>query len=124
MDVFRAIADPVRRELVEQIASRPRRVVDLAQAREISRPAVSKHLKVMVEAGIVSAEDRGRERWYALRPEALEEIEAWLRRVRATPPVPEHALDALDLEVRRTERERRSTTSSDRPNRRPGENTA
>ena len=66
MDVFAALADPVRRSLLEEVAAGPVRVVDLAATRPISRPAVSKHLRLLAEAGLVTATDRGRERHYAL----------------------------------------------------------
>ncbi|WP_345218462.1 metalloregulator ArsR/SmtB family transcription factor [Georgenia halophila] len=115
MDVFRAVADPVRRALIEQLAGEPRRVVDLTASQEISRPAISKHLRILADAGLVSAEDRGRERWYVLRAEALDAVTDWADRFRAAPPVPEHALDALDLEVRRVVRDRRPAAA-----RRPG----
>lgn len=116
MDVFAAIADPVRRSLLEQLADGgAARVVDLTHGRGISRPAVSRHLRVLGEAGLVRATDRGRERHYELTPHPLEEVGAWTTAVtaasasapsRGRPPVAGHQLDALDLEVRRTVRER------------------
>ena len=73
MDPFAALADPVRRELLRTLAAGPARVVDLAAAQPISRPAVSKHLRVLVDGGLVEAESRGRERHYSLAPAGLEE---------------------------------------------------
>lgn len=113
MDVFAAIADPVRRSLLEQLADAgPARVVDLTRGRGISRPAVSRHLRVLGEAGLVRAIERGRERHYELAPDPLEHVASWTRALTTAPtadgrpPVASHALDALDLEVRRTVRER------------------
>ncbi len=106
MDAFGGLADPVRRGLLRQVAQRPARVVDLAAQHAISRPAISRHLRVLTEAGLVEAEEVGRERHYRLRPEGLAEVSAYVAALRATPPVPESAFDALDLEVRRTTRER------------------
>lgn len=106
MDVFAAIADPVRRDLLRQLSGGRARVVDLTEGRGISRPAVSKHLRLLGEAGLVEAEDRGRERHYRLVPEGLTPIQSWLDGLGRAPRVPESALDALDLEVRRTGRER------------------
>ncbi len=107
MDPFAALADPVRRDLLRALAAGPARVVDLAAARPISRPAVSKHLRLLTEAGLTSVEDRGRERHYALDPAGLAPVQEFLGELRPAPPFAETALDGLDLEVRRTVRDRR-----------------
>jgi DNA-binding transcriptional ArsR family regulator len=113
VDVFAALADPVRRSLLEEVSSGPARVVDLAARRPISRPAVSKHLKVLVDAGLVTATDRGRERHYALDTEGLVPVSALLERlVLGGTPVSGQALDALATEVRRTARDRRTAPTS------------
>lgn len=98
MDVFGAIADPVRRSLLAELAAEPRRVVDLAASRPISRPAVSKHLRLLLEAGVVTVSDRGRERYYALERGALEPVASYVAGLAATRPAPvtDHALDALE----------------------------
>lgn len=115
MDVFEALADPVRRDLMRELGAGAARVVDLAATRSISRPAVSRHLRVLSEAALVSAEEVGRERHYRLRPEGLDPVERYvssLREVCATPTVPPlahlsiDALNALDTEVHRTRRDR------------------
>ena len=113
MDVFAALADPVRRSLLDEMAAGPARVVDLAAGRPISRPAVSKHLKVLADAGLVTATDRGRERHYALdrgRPDARAALLE--RLVLGGTPVTPQALDALATEVRRTARDRRTSPTS------------
>jgi DNA-binding transcriptional ArsR family regulator len=112
MDVFTALADPLRRELLTRLAAGPARVVDLAAEHPVSRPAVSRHLKVLTEAGLVEADDLGRERHYRLRTAPLSEVNDYLARLRRTPIVPESALDALETEVRRTTRERRTTAAT------------
>jgi DNA-binding transcriptional ArsR family regulator len=114
VDVFGALADPVRRSLLEDLAGGARRVADLADGRPISRPAVSKHLRVLLDAGVVTATDRGRERLYALDRRALVPVAAYVA-VLAARPVGEQALDALETEVRRTTRERRRTRPAARP---------
>jgi DNA-binding transcriptional ArsR family regulator len=108
MDPFAAIADPVRRDLLRQLASGPARVVDLAAVHPISRPAVSKHLRVLGDAGLVTATDHGRERHYRLDRQGLRPVAELLGELAPTPPVPEHALDGLDLEVRRAGRDRQA----------------
>jgi DNA-binding transcriptional ArsR family regulator len=123
VDPFAALGDPVRRDLVARLAGGPARVVDLAADHAISRPAISRHLRVLAEAGIVEAEDRGRERHYRLRHDGLAVLTDWLGALEAPaaaprPPIPETAFAGLELEVRRTGRERRTaadpatTTSS------------
>lgn len=108
MDVFAALADPVRRDLVGRLARGPARVVDLAAEHPVSRPAISRHLRLLGEAGLVTAEDRGRERHYRLLDGGLAPVREWLDEVVPGPRVPEHALDGLDLEVRRAGRDRRT----------------
>jgi DNA-binding transcriptional ArsR family regulator len=113
VDVFAALADPVRRSLLDEMAAGPARVVDLAAGRPISRPAVSKHLKVLADAGLVTATDHGRERHYTLTVAGLTPVQALLERLvlRAAPVTPQ-ALDALATEVRRTARDRRTSPTS------------
>ena len=108
MDIFGAIADPVRRSLLADLSVGPRRVVDLAADRPISRPAVSKHLRLLLEVGAVTVAERGRERYYALDRGALAPVTTYVVGLTAL-PVSEQALDALETEVRRTSRERRRT---------------
>jgi DNA-binding transcriptional ArsR family regulator len=107
VDVFTALGDPVRRALLRRLAEGPARVVDLAADHDISRPAVSRHLKVLGDAGLVAGATHGRERHYTLVPSALEPVAVLLEELSGrTPRIPEHVLDGLDLEVRRTTRER------------------
>ncbi len=114
MDPFPALADPVRRELLRQLVDGPARVVDLAAAHPISRPAISRHLRVLGDAGLVAADDRGRERHYRLHPAGLAPVTVFVAELAGpTPPIPEHALDGLDLEVRRTVRERAGSRSTE-----------
>jgi DNA-binding transcriptional ArsR family regulator len=116
MDAFAAIADPVRRAILEEVARRPVRVVDLAGQHPISRPAISKHLRVLTEAGLVTAEDRGRERHYRLAARGLAPVQALLERlVLAGTPVTSQSLDALATEVRRTSRDRRADPPTSSP---------
>jgi len=114
MDVFTAIADPVRRDLLRTLATGSGRVVDLAADRSISRPAVSKHLRVLADTGLVEADDVGRERHYRLRPQGLDVVADLLAELALgapRPPVPAQLLDGLDLEVRRAGRDHRGRTS-------------
>lgn len=109
MDSFAALADPVRRALLRSLAAGPARVVDLAVAHPISRPAISKHLRVLIEAGLASVEDRGRERHYALDRSGLAPVTQLLDELVPRPPLADAAFEGLDLEVRRTVREQSTT---------------
>ncbi|GAA5124916.1 hypothetical protein GCM10023339_47220 [Alloalcanivorax gelatiniphagus] len=113
MDTFAALADPVRRDLVVRLSRGPARVVDLTAAHAISRPAISRHLRLLAEAGLVTAEDRGRERHYRLERAGLSVLTDWLDTLQPRPRFDESALDGLDLEVRRTTRERERATDTD-----------
>lgn len=110
MDPFAALADPVRRDLVARLARGPARVVDLSAAHDISRPAISRHLRLLAEAGLVTAEDRGRERHYRIEWSGLSVLTSWLAGLEPRPRFEESVLDGLDLEVRRTTRERERDT--------------
>jgi DNA-binding transcriptional ArsR family regulator len=112
VDIFGAIADPVRRSLLADLAAGPRRVVDLAADRSISRPAVSKHLRLLLDVGAVTVSDRGRERLYALERAALAPVTTYVAGLAAR-PIGDNALDALATEVRRTTRERRTRSTED-----------
>jgi DNA-binding transcriptional ArsR family regulator len=111
VDVFVALADPVRRAILRRLSLGPTRVVDLAADHPISRPAISRHLRLLAEAGLIHGQDRGRERHYLLAPSALAPVSNLLTELQTAQrlPVPESALDALETEVRRTVRAHRST---------------
>ena len=77
-DVFQAIADPVRRNIIRLLSAEPLTVNAVAEKFEISRPAISKHLKILEECGIVNVEQQGRERLYEIEPASLIPAFLWL----------------------------------------------
>ena len=77
-DVFQAIADPTRRELLSLLAEKELPVMELTGHFSMSRTAVSKHLHILKEAGLVSERKLGRETRYKLQPEPLLELKRWL----------------------------------------------
>jgi DNA-binding transcriptional ArsR family regulator len=77
--VFATLANPVRRRLLELLADGPRNAGALAREFELSRPAVSEHLRVLQDASLVIGVQQGRERFYHLNPEPLGELDSWLR---------------------------------------------
>jgi DNA-binding transcriptional ArsR family regulator len=81
--IFRAIADPTRRAILDRLRRGPTPVNELASAFSQSRPAISKHLRILREARVVSEERAGRERYYRLEPGQLQEIADWILPYRA-----------------------------------------
>ena len=85
VDQFAALADPTRCRVVELLSGKARPVHELAAAFDISRPAISRHLRVLKEAGLVKEEKRGRENVYALQRARLKPMQEWLDKHRAAP---------------------------------------
>ena len=79
--VFAALADDTRRDIFEALRSGPKTVSTIASGRPISRPAVSQHLKVLADAGLVTATPKGTSRLYAVDPQGLAPLRAYLDRV-------------------------------------------
>jgi DNA-binding transcriptional ArsR family regulator len=75
---FTAVSDPARRRILELLRVRERPVGELVQHLELSQPGVSKHLRVLREAGLVRVRPEGQRRVYGLRAEPLAELDAWL----------------------------------------------
>ncbi|MBX3219202.1 MAG: winged helix-turn-helix transcriptional regulator [Labilithrix sp.] len=103
--VARALADPIRREILVMLHEAPRTAGAIAETFDVSRPAVSRHLRVLREAGLVRDTVSGREREYTLALEALAPLEAFLAELRG-PSVWSRRLDALETEVHRVRRRR------------------
>ena len=82
-DVFRAIADPTRRAILDRLRAGPAPVNDLAADFDQSRPAISKHLRVLRESKLVSERRVGRERYYSLEPAPLQRAAGWLEGYRS-----------------------------------------
>lgn len=81
-DVFSAIAHPIRRQILDQLREDNVTVKALASHFAISRPAVSQHLAILLDVGLVSRHKDGRENYYRLQPDRLEEIDTWIRHYR------------------------------------------
>src|SRR5271167_678714 len=75
---FAALADPTRRRVLERLAQGPRAVGEIAAGLPVSRPAVSQHLKVLKQAGLVSDRQEGARRIYVVDPRGLGAMRAWL----------------------------------------------
>ena len=104
MDVYDAVADPCRRQIIELLVRQALPAGQVADAfGHISRPAVSRHLRVLREAGLVHDQIEGRQRIYRADTHPLGQVEAWIAGLR---PMWDQHLDALETEVHRTRRER------------------
>lgn len=79
-DVFAVLADPTRRQLIELLHGRERSVGDLVHRVDIEQPGVSRHLRILSDAGLVRVRRDGQRRLYSLRPQPLLEAEAWVHR--------------------------------------------
>jgi len=90
---FDLVADPTRRQVLDQLRTGDRSVGQLVDALAMSQPAVSKHLRVLRDAGLADARVDGQRRIYRLRPGALREVDDWLAPYRA---FWEERLDALE----------------------------
>jgi len=103
---LRALADGSRRTMLETMARGPVTVGELAALLPIARPGVSRHLRVLREAGLVDVRQDAQRRVYSLRAQPLAEIDEWLSQYRS---LWEHRLDALHTEIARGKHKRRST---------------
>jgi len=102
--VLHALADESRRTVLEILRDRPASAGELAQVLPIARPGVSRHLRVLREAGLVDVRQEAQRRIYSLRPEALIEVDDWLSEYRV---LWQNRLDALHTEIARGKRTRR-----------------
>ena len=99
--MLQAIGDPSRRAVLDALKGGPRTAGELAERLPIARPGVSRHLRVLREAGLVEVEVRAQFRVYSIRPEALAEVDEWLDGYRA---LWRSRLDALHTEIARGKR--------------------
>ena len=81
-DVFQAIADPVRRDIIELLAKEPLTVQSIAKNFTISRPAVSRHLRILDECGIIAINQQGRERYCEIQAKSLIPAFLWIEKYR------------------------------------------
>jgi len=106
MQSLAAIADPTRRRIIELLARRERTAGELVEEFDLSAPAISQHLNVLREAGLVSTRAEGQTRIQTLNPAGLDELGTWLEKTRS---IWSHRLDALERELRADD-ERKKTS--------------
>lgn len=103
-DVFQAIADPVRREIIELLAEETLTVNAIAEKFEISRPAISKHLKILKECDIIDYRQEGRTRYCSIRPKTLIPAYMWIEQYQK---LWEDKLDSFDQYLSKLQSERK-----------------
>ena len=113
MTIYEALAEPMRRRILDLLRERPRLVGELAQLLEISQPGVSKHLRVLRDVELVHVRQDAQRRWYELHPEPLAEIDAWLASYRHLWEASFDRLDNLLTELQEKE-QKHDKSQSDR----------
>ena len=98
-DVFQAIADPTRREIINLIAFQSLNLNAIAENFKMSRPAISQHIKILTECGLITIKKDGREHFCEVKFQKLSEVSAWADRYRAFWT---NKLDALDVHLSKT----------------------
>ncbi len=111
MEALAALADPTRRRIVELLAERDRDAGELAAAFPVSRPAVSRHLRVLRESGLVTVTPQAQRRVFSLDPRPLDELATWVERYRS---FWSQRLEALETELARERRKRPARRSQPR----------
>jgi DNA-binding transcriptional ArsR family regulator len=119
---IQALADPTRREILRMVRDTPLPAGAIAGAFAVSRPAVSRHLRVLREAGLVSEKTQGRERVYRLEPAPLARVEAFVAELRISREAERAAWErrfmTLETEVHRTRRRGKTARTPSTENRR------
>ncbi|MCW3122232.1 MAG: winged helix-turn-helix transcriptional regulator [Flavipsychrobacter sp.] len=106
-DVFQAIADPTRREILNRIARQPLNVNTVTEHFDVSRTAIYKHIKILVECGLVDMKQQGRERYCEARLEKLNEVASWVEQYKEMWAT---KLDALEVYLDKVQQESKPET--------------
>jgi DNA-binding transcriptional ArsR family regulator len=109
METLQALAEPNRFQIVELLREGPRPVGDMVQRLGLRQPQVSKHLRVLSDAGLVDVRVDAQRRIYALRPAPLKELEAWIERYRRVWEANFQRLDGVLQELKAKEKKRGRT---------------
>lgn len=103
-DVFQAIADPTRREILNMVAHKPLNVNAVAENFDVSRAAIYKHMKILIECGLVSMKQQGRERYCEAKLDKLGEVSDWIGQYRQ---FWENKLDSLELYLHKLQNDKK-----------------
>lgn len=108
-DVFQAIADPTRRQIITMIARKPQNVNSISENFDLSRQAISLHIKILVECGLIEMDQQGRERFCRIQPKKLSEVAEWVEPFRE---MWEGRLDLLGDVLREMKKEKKTSKKS------------
>jgi len=103
-DVFQAIADPTRREIIGMVALQPLNVNTIAEKFQVSRQAVSLHVKILTECGLITIKQQGRERYCEAKLDGLSEVSVWVERYRKSW---ENKLDSLEMYLEKIQKNKK-----------------
>jgi DNA-binding transcriptional ArsR family regulator len=103
-DVFQAIADPTRREIINILAGQNMNLNSVADKFDISRPAISKHIKILTECGLIVIKQQGRERFCEAKFDKLNEVSEWIEQYRRHW---ENRLDSLEKYLSKIQKDRK-----------------
>jgi len=108
-DVFQAIADPTRREILNMVAHQSLNVNSVAENFDVSRAAIYKHMKILIECGLINMKQQGRERYCEAKLEKLNEVSEWIEQYRQ---FWETRLDALEIYLEEIQKNTTSQTKT------------
>ena len=103
-DVFQAIADPTRREIINLVAHKSQNLNSVAENFDISRPAISQHIKILTECGLITIRKQGRERFCEAKLEKLNDVADWVEQYRK---FWESKLDALEMYLEKLQKKKK-----------------
>lgn len=106
-DVFQAIADPTRREIINLVAFDAKNLNSIAERFDMSRPAISQHIKILTECGLITIRQQGRERFCQASLQPLSEVSKWIERYREIWEEKFNAMDDVIEELKRKRSSRR-----------------
>jgi len=111
-DVFQAIADPTRREIINMIAHERLHLNSVAEKFDISRPAISKHIKILTECGLIAIRQQGRHRYCEAKLDKLNEVSGWVEQYRKFWT---QKLDALEIYLDELQKKKKKSKKNKRP---------
>lgn len=103
-DVFQAIADPTRRDIISLIAKNPMTPNNVSDSFDLSRQAISRHIKILTECGLLTLNIQGREYYYSIQPKKLKEVNEWIEPFRNMWESRFNQLDKLLLTIKKTKK--------------------
>jgi DNA-binding transcriptional ArsR family regulator len=110
-DVFQAIADPTRREIIDMVARQSLNLNSVAERFDVSRPAISKHIKILTECGLIEIRQQGRERFCEARLDKLSEVSDWVAEYKK---FWESKLDSLEIYLKELQTKNKKNVSRKR----------